>query len=136
MRPAIHLRQNSLMILMFFVDQVDLRNLLDLLDRQVNRAHHQDGLQIHHLLVIGKEWDLEMHRVSVYLCDLHHPSLNLFQFLYMMTMMFSHHKKRGDGDGLDRVRAYTLIRKFHRNHKLNLWLLQKLMIYQMRTFQI
>ena len=31
-----------------------------------------------HLLVIEKEWDLEMHRVSGYLCDLHHPSLNLF----------------------------------------------------------
>ena len=33
------------------------------------------------LLVIEKEWDLEMHRVSGYICDLHHPSLNLFRFL-------------------------------------------------------
>ena len=89
-----------------------------------------------HLLVIEKEWDLEMHRVSGYLCDLHHPSLNLFRFLHTMTMMISHHKKRGNGDGLDRVSAYTLMRKFQRNHKLNLWLLQKLMMYQMKTFQI
>ena len=47
------------MILMFLLDQVGLRNSLDLLDRQVNLAHHQDGLQLHHLLVMGKEWDLE-----------------------------------------------------------------------------
>ena len=36
MRPIIHLRQNDLMILMFLLDLVDL--------------------QIHHLLVIEKEW--------------------------------------------------------------------------------
>ena len=81
MRPIIRLRQNFLMILMFLLDQVDLWNLLDLLDRQVNLAHHQDGLQIHHLLVIEKEWDLKVHRVSGYLCDPHHTSLNLFRFL-------------------------------------------------------
>ena len=44
-------------------------------------------------------------------------------------------EERDNGDGLDRVSEYTLMRKFHRNHKLNLWLLQKLMKYQMRTFQ-
>ena len=36
--------------------------------------YHQDGDR-------GRERDPEIHRVSVDLCDLHHPSLNLFQFL-------------------------------------------------------
>ena len=103
MRPVIHLRQNSLMILMFRLDLVDLRNLLDLLDRQVRLAYQQDGLQLRHLLVIEKEWDLKVHRVGGYLCDLHHPSLNLFRFIWMMAMMISHHEKRHNGDGLDRV---------------------------------
>ena len=49
--------------------------------------------------------------------------------------MIIHHKKRDNGDGLDRVSEDTLMRKFHRKHKFNLWLLQKLMRYQMRTFQ-
>ena len=66
---------------MFLVDQVEVRNLVDLLDRQVSLAHHQDGLQLHRMLVTGKEWDLKVHRVSGYICDLHHPSLNLFQLL-------------------------------------------------------
>ena len=35
------------MILMFLLDLVELGNVLDLLDRQVNLAHHQDGLQLH-----------------------------------------------------------------------------------------
>ena len=50
MGPIIHLRQPSLMILMFLLDLVDLRNLLD--------------SQVYHLLVIEKEWNLEVHRVS------------------------------------------------------------------------
>ena len=58
MRPALHLRQNSLMILMFLLGLVDLPHLVDLLDRQVRLAHHQDGLQLHHML-IEKEWDPE-----------------------------------------------------------------------------
>ena len=97
MRPIIHLRQNSLMILMFLLDQVDL------LDRQVNLAYHQDGLQLHRILVIEKEWDPEIHRVSGCLCDPHHPSLNLFQLLWMMVMMISHQKK-GDNGGRSRSR--------------------------------
>ena len=40
-------------------------------------GHHQDGLQLHHLLVIEKTWDLKIHRVSGYLCDLQHRSPNL-----------------------------------------------------------
>ena len=59
MRPIIRLRQNSLMILMFLLDQVDLWNLLGQVDRLVSLAYHQDGLQLHHLLVIEKEWDPE-----------------------------------------------------------------------------
>ena len=47
---------------------------------QVRLAYHQDGLQLHHLLVIKKELEPEVHRESGYLCDLHHPSLNLFHF--------------------------------------------------------
>ena len=42
--------------------------------------HRQDGLQLHHLLVMEKEQEPEIIRVSGYICDLHHPSLNLFQF--------------------------------------------------------
>ena len=42
-----------LMIPMFLMDPVDLQDLLNRL------AHHQDGLQLHHLLVIQKEWNLE-----------------------------------------------------------------------------
>ena len=81
-RPIIHLRQllPSLIILIFLLDQVDLRNLLD---RQVNLANHQDGLQLHHLLVIEKTWDLKVHCVSGYLCDPHHPSLNLCRLFWM-----------------------------------------------------
>ena len=44
-------------------------------------------------------------------------------------------EERDNGDGVDRVSEDTLMHKFHRNNKLNLWLLQKLMRYQMRTFQ-
>ena len=47
-----------------------------------------------------------------------------------------HHKKKDNGDGLDRVNEYTLTHKCHRNHKFNLWLLQNLMICQMRIIQI
>ena len=43
-------------------------------------THHQDGLQLQHLLVIEKECNLKVHHVSGYLYDLHHPSLNLFRF--------------------------------------------------------
>ena len=34
------------MILMFLLDQVELRNLVDLLDRQVSLAYRLDGLQL------------------------------------------------------------------------------------------
>ena len=51
-------------------------------------------------------------------------------------MMISHQKKRDNGDCLDRVSDYTLMHKRHRNHKLILWLLQNLMMYQTRTCQI
>ena len=40
-------------------------------------GHHQDGLQLHRLLVIEKKWDMKVHRVNGYLCDLQHPSPNL-----------------------------------------------------------
>ena len=45
------------------LDLVDLQDLLNLLDRL---AFHQDGLQLHRLLVIEKKWNLEVHRVSEY----------------------------------------------------------------------
>ena len=47
---------------------------------EVLLAYHQDGLQLHHLLVVEKEWELEIHRVIGCIRDLHRPSLNLFQF--------------------------------------------------------
>ena len=49
-------------------------------------------------------------------------------------MMTSHHKKRDNGNGLDRVSEYTLTHKCHRYHKFKLWSFQNLMMYQMRTF--
>ena len=54
MRPIFHLRQPypSLMILMFFLDH-KVHHFLKLL---VRRAYHQDGLQLHHLMAIEKEW--------------------------------------------------------------------------------
>ena len=68
------------MILMFLLDLVDLRHFLNLMSLQVLLAYHQDGLQLHHLLVVEKEWEQEIHRVSDCIRDLHRPSLNLFQF--------------------------------------------------------
>ena len=44
--------------------------------------------------------------------------------------------ERDNGDGLDRMSQYTLMHKFHRNHKFDLWLIQKPMMYQIRTSQI
>ena len=73
-----------------------------------------------------RERDPEIHRVSGYLCDLHHPSLNLFQFFCLMVTMISHRKKRGNGDSLDRVNEYTLMHKSHKSHKFNLWLLSRI----------
>ena len=92
--------------LMFLLDLVDLRHLLD---RQVRLAYHQDG---------------------------HHPSLNLFQFQWMMATMISHHKKRGNGNGPDRVSEFTLVHKCYRYHEFNLWLLQNLMMFQTRILQL
>ena len=53
-KPIIHLRQTlpSLMILMFLLDLVYLRHLLNLMSLEVLLAYHQDGL--HHLQVVGK----------------------------------------------------------------------------------
>ena len=67
----IHLRQRSLMIMMFLLDLVDLRHLVDLMSRQVRLAYHQDGLQLHHLLVVEIEWEPEIHRVCDCIRDLH-----------------------------------------------------------------
>ena len=114
----------------------DLVNLLDLLDRQVPLAYHQDGLQIYHLLVIEKGWEPEIHRVSSVPCDLHHPSINLIHFQWVMATTISHHRKRDNGNGPDRVIEYTLTYKCHRYRKFNLWLLHNLMMYQMRTLQL
>ena len=64
MRQIILLRQPSpSFIPMFLLDLVDLQDLLNLLDRL---AYHQDGLQLHRLLVIEKEWNVEVHRLSEY----------------------------------------------------------------------
>ena len=59
------------MIMMFLLDLVDLRHLVDLMSRQVRLAYHQDGLQLHHLLVVEIEWEPEIHRVSDCIRDLH-----------------------------------------------------------------
>ena len=62
------------------LDLVDLWHVLDLMSRQIRLAYHQDGLQLHHLLVVEKQWEPEIHRMSDCIRDLHQPSLNLFQF--------------------------------------------------------
>ena len=74
-KQMIHLRQLilSLMILKFLLVRKvhSLRHaLLNLMSRQIRLAYHQDGLQLHHLLVEEKKWEPEIHRVSGYLCDL------------------------------------------------------------------
>ena len=78
----IHPRQLilSLMILTFRLVLVNLPHLLDLLDRQVFLACHQDGLQLHHLLVVEKEWEQEMLCVSDCIRSLHRLRFNLFQY--------------------------------------------------------
>ena len=55
------------MTLMFLLRLVDLRYLLDLMSLQALLAHHQDGLQLHHLLVIEKEWDGKTSRERLHL---------------------------------------------------------------------
>ena len=65
------------MTAMFLSDLVDLRCLLDLLDRLDFR---QDGLQLLHCLEIERGREPEIHRVSDCIRDLHNGSLNLFQF--------------------------------------------------------
>ena len=77
-----------------------------------------------------RERDPEIHRVSGYFCDLHHPEPQLIPIPLI----------DGDDDQPpqeERQRSeYTLIHKSHRYHKFNLWLLQNLMMYQMKTFHI
>ena len=70
--------------------------------------------------------ELKVHHVNSFLWDLLNPRLNLFR----------HHRKRGEGNGPDRVSEHLSTHKHHRNHKLNLWLLQSLMMDQMRTSQM
>ena len=126
MRPIIHLRQNSLMILMFLLGLVDLRNLLD---RQVHLNCHQDGLQLLRRLVIERGWNPEKltwastsetitTRASTY------SKSNEWWRWWSVTT-----RRRGNGDGLDRVSEDTLVFKCHWNLRLNVWLLQKPMRY-------
>ena len=68
------------MILMFLLDLVDLRHLLNLMSLQVVLAYHQDSVQLHNLLVVEKEWAQEILRVTDCIRDLHRESLNLFQY--------------------------------------------------------
>ena len=81
-------------------------------------------------------WEREIHRVSGCIRDLDHPSLNWFQFQWVMATMISHHKNRDNGNGLDRLIEYILTRKCHKNHKCNLCLLQNLTMHQMKTWQL
>ena len=46
-------------------------------------------------------------------------------FLGMMMTMISHHKKRDNRTGPDRVSEYTFMLKSHKYHKLNQWSLQE-----------
>ena len=53
---------------------------LNLMSRQILLAYHQDGLQLHHLLVEEKKSEQESNCVSDCVRDLHRPSLNLLPF--------------------------------------------------------
>ena len=53
-----------------------------------------------------------------------------------MTTMISHHKKRDNGNGPDRMSEFSLMHKLHKNRKLNLCLIQNLMMYQMGILQL
>ena len=103
-----HLRRNALVILMFLLDVVNFQNLLD--------------LQLHYLLVTEKEWTPEFKHVNEFLHDLHNTSLHLFRCLRMMFTTISHHRKKGNGDGQDRVSENILVHKRHKNHNFNRWM--------------
>ena len=46
------------------------------------------------------------------------------------------HRKKGNGDSPDRGSEHLFTHKHYRYYKLNLWLVQNLMMYQMRTLQL
>ena len=60
-------------------------------ERQVRLAYHQDGLLLHHQLVVEKRVGTgNTSRDRYCIRDLHHPSLNLFQIQQVMAKMISH----------------------------------------------
>ena len=71
-------------------------NLMSLQDRQARLDYHHHGHQLHHKQVAEKEWEQEIHCVSDCIHDLHRPSLNLFQYQWVIAkmVMISHQKKR------------------------------------------
>ena len=86
--------------------------------------------------VIERGWEPKIHCVSDCISHLHHPSLSLFQFQWMIEKMISRHKKRHDGNGPDRVIECILTHKCHKYHKFNQWRFQNLMMNQTRTLQM
>ena len=109
MRPDSYLRRNSSMILMFLVDLVDLQNLQDRL------AYHQDDLQLYHRQRKSSE-STSRERLPL------RPSPPEPQLVPIPVNGGdgAKHTKIDNGDGPDRVSEFSLMRKFHRNHKLNL----------------
>ena len=127
MGPALHHHQDlpSLMTLMFlFVHGLvdPLINLVDLIVnhkvRQIALDFHQDCLQLLHLLV-EREQERWINRVSDRARDHHYQILNSFTFQLVMVMMTSHHRLEDNGNGLDRVSDHILTRRCLRNRKYN-----------------
>ena len=140
MRPNFHLCcQNlpSLMILTF-LSVHKAHHLLHLLDRQVRLESHQDGLQLLHLLVErARILDPSRERLPQRPSP---PEPHLIP-IPMSDGDDDQPPQDGRGDkgksnGLDRVSEYTLTHKCLEYHKFNLWLIQNLMMYQMRISQL
>ena len=103
------------MILMFLFVQglVDLLvNLVNLVLNHTIRQIRQITLDFHQLLhlLVEREQELWISRVSDRVHDHHHESLN-FIHIPIVVIMTSHHRLEDNGNGLDRVSDHILAQK-------------------------
>ena len=70
-------------------------------------------------LLLEREQERWINRVSDRVRDHHYESLNLFTFQRVMVMMTSHHRLEDNGNGLDRVSDHILTHKGLRDRKYN-----------------
>ena len=107
----------------------------DHLIRQITLNFHQCCLQFLHLLV-EREHERWINRVSDRVRGRHCQILNLFTFQWVMAMMTSHHWQQDNVIGHDRVSDHVLTHKCLRNRKCNLWSSQNLVQIQMSIPQL